>query len=81
MATSEIPDLILMDLRLPDMDGITAFKKIQSINEIKNIPVIALTANAIEGEAEKALEMGFKDYITKPFEVEKFLNIIDKVFS
>jgi len=40
-----------------------------------------LTANAIEGEAEKALEMGFKDYITKPFEVEKFLNIIDKVFS
>ena len=73
MATSEISDLILMNLRLPDMDGITALKKIQSFYEIKFIPVIALTAIVIEGEAEKALEIGFKDSITKPFEVEIFL--------
>ena len=53
----------------------------KSIKEIKNIPVIALTANAIEGEAEKALRLGFNDYITKPFDIEKFLNIIDKIFS
>ena len=81
IAESEIPDLILMDLRLPDMDGITAYKKLQSINEVKDIPVIALTANAMDGEAEKALGLGFKDYITKPFDIEKFLNIIDKVLS
>jgi len=81
IAKSEIPDLILMDLRLPDMDGITAYKKLQSINEVKNIPVIALTANAMDGEAEKALGLGFKDYITKPFDIEKFLKIIDKFLS
>ena len=81
IAESEIPDLILMDLRLPDMDGITAYKKLQSINKVKDIPVIALTANAMDGEAEKALGLGFKDYITKPFDIEKFLNIIDKVLS
>jgi len=81
IAKSEIPDLILMDLRLPDMDGITAYKKLQSINEVKNIPVIALTANAMDGEAEKALGLGFKDYITKPFDIENFLKIIDKGLS
>ena len=79
IAKSEMPDLILMDLRLPDMDGITAFKKLQSINEVKNIPVIALTANAMEGEAEKALGLGFEDYITKPFDIKIFLKAIDKV--
>ena len=79
IAKSEIPDLILMDLRLPDMDGITAFKKLQSLNEIRNIPVIALTANAMDGEAEKALDLGFKDYITKPFDIKIFLKAIDKV--
>ena len=78
IAKSEMPDLILMDLRLPDMDGITAFKKLQSINEVKNIPVIALTANAMEGEAEKALGLGFEDYITKPFDIKIFLKAIDK---
>jgi len=79
LAKSELPELILLDLRLPDMDGITAFKELKSIKETANIPVIALTANAIDGEAEKALTIGFKNYITKPLDIEKFLNIIDKV--
>ena len=79
LAKSELPELILLDLRLPDMDGITAFKELKSIKETANIPVIALSANAIDGEAEKALTIGFKNYITKPLDIEKFLNIIDKV--
>ena len=79
LAKSELPDLILLDLRLPDMDGITAFKELKSIKETANIPVIALTANAIDGESEKALTLGFKNYITKPLDIENFLNIIDKV--
>jgi CheY-like chemotaxis protein len=79
LAKSELPDLILLDLRLPDMDGITAFKELKSIKETENIPVIALTANAIDGESEKALTLGFKNYITKPLDIENFLNIIDKV--
>jgi CheY-like chemotaxis protein/two-component sensor histidine kinase len=79
MAKSELPDLILMDLHLPDIDGISAFKKLQLIKEVKNIPVIALTANAMDGEANKAIDLGFRDYITKPINIDSFLKIIDKV--
>ena len=61
IAKSEIPDLILMHLRLPDMNGITAYKKLQPINEVKNIPVLTLTANAMDREAEKVLGLGFFD--------------------
>ena len=79
IAKSELPDLILMDLRLPDMDGITAFKELQLIKELKHIPVIALTANAIDGEAEKAVGLGFKNYITKPINIDNFLKVIDEL--
>jgi CheY-like chemotaxis protein len=79
IAKSKIPDLILMDIRLPDMDGLTAFKELQLIKEVKNIPVIALTANALEDEAQNALKLGFKDYLTKPLNIEKFLKVIDKL--
>ena len=79
IAKSEIPDLILMDIRLPDIDGLTAFKKLQLIKEVKNIPVIALTANALEDEAQNALKLGFKDYLTKPLNIENFLKVIDKL--
>ena len=68
-----------MDLRLPDVDGVSAFKKLQLIKEVRNIPVIALTANAIDGEAEKALKLGFKYYITKPIDINNFLKVIDEV--
>ena len=81
LAKSELPDLILMDLRLPDMDGITAFKQLQLIKELKHIPVMALTANAIDGESEKALSLGFKNYITKPINIDHFLKEIDKLLS
>ena len=79
IAKSEIPDLILMDIRLPDIDGLTAFKKLQLIKEVKNIPVIALTANALEDEAQNALKLGFKNYLTKPLNIEEFLKTVDKL--
>ena len=79
IAKSEIPDLILMDIRLPDMDGLTAFKQLQLIKEVKNIPVIALTANALEDEAQNALNLGFKNYLTKPLNIEGFLKTVDKL--
>jgi signal transduction histidine kinase len=81
MAVTQIPDLILMDIQLPEMDGITAFKRLQIINETKNIPVIALTADAMDDDIKKALGMGFKNYITKPINMPKFLNIIDEVLT
>ena len=60
------------------MDGLTAFKKLQTMNETKNIPVISLTADAMGSDIKKALDIGSKDYITKPIDVPKFLTMIDE---
>jgi signal transduction histidine kinase len=81
IAQFETPDLILMDIHMPGMDGLTAFNKLQTINETKNIPVIALTADAMDGDINNALSLGFKDYITKPIDVPKFLNSIDAILK
>ncbi len=79
LARQQIPDLILMDIHMPKIDGLTAFKILNSIEKLKNTPVIALTASAMESEIKKALDMGFTSYITKPIDVKKFLDSIDKV--
>ncbi len=81
IAEAQVPDLILLDMNLPDMDGFTAYKKLQTINTLKNIHVIALTADAMDINIQKAMDMGFKNYITKPIRVTKLLNIIDETFS
>lgn len=81
IAQAQIPDLILMDIHLPEMDGLTAFKKLQEIEKVKNIPVFALTADAMASDIQKAMKLGFKDYITKPIDVPKFLTAIDKVWE
>lgn len=60
------PDLILMDLSLPQMNGWTAAAKLKADNSLKHIPIIALTAHAMEGDRERALEAGCDDYISKP---------------
>jgi CheY-like chemotaxis protein len=80
IAQSETPDLILMDIHMPGMDGITAFKNLRMIKETKDISVIALTADAMNGDMKIALDLGFKDYITKPIDVVKFLETIDIFF-
>jgi signal transduction histidine kinase/CheY-like chemotaxis protein len=81
LAQSETPDLILMDIHMPGMDGLTAFKKLQTIKKTQNIPVIALTADAMDVEVKKALDIGFKSYITKPIDVTKFLDAIGEVLA
>ena len=60
------PDLILLDISLPGMDGIEVLKNIRNIQSLKNTPVIALTAHALPGDKENFLRQGFNDYITKP---------------
>ncbi len=81
IAETHIPDLILMDIHLPGMDGLTAFKKLQALNVTKDIPIIALTADAMDGDIKRALDMGFHSYTTKPIDVSKFLKVIDGVLN
>ena len=76
MALSERPDLILMDLSLPVLDGWEATRQIKAAADTKHIPVIALTANAMAGDREKALAAGCDDYDTKPIELPRLLGKI-----
>ena len=70
LAEVEKPDLILMDLSLPKMDGWEATRSIKSQDELKGIPVIALTAHAMVGDRERAIEAGCDDYLTKPLDLQ-----------
>ncbi|MFM8684636.1 MAG: response regulator [Chthoniobacterales bacterium] len=78
MARSEKPDLILMDMSLPVMDGWTATQAIKADAELAKIPVIALTAHAMAGDREKAMGAGCDDYDTKPIELPRLLEKIGK---
>jgi CheY-like chemotaxis protein len=76
MAMSEQPDLILMDLTLPGINGEEATRRIKADPATKRIPVIALTANAMAGDREKAIAAGCDDFDTKPVELQRLLGKI-----
>src|SRR5947207_12824705 len=75
-AAAQKPDLILMDMGMPDVDGWTATRRLKADPALAAIPVIALTAHAMQGDREKALDAGCDDYDTKPFE---FLRLFEKI--
>ncbi|HWV40325.1 response regulator [Pseudorhodoplanes sp.] len=77
MAKSERPDIILMDMSLPVMDGWEATRTIKADEETKSIPVIALTAHAMESDREQALQAGCDDFDTKPIELPRLLGKIN----
>jgi CheY-like chemotaxis protein len=81
MARREVPDLILMDMSLPVMDGWTATQEIKKTAETSHIPVIALTAHAMASDREKALAAGCDDYDTKPIELPRLLDKIEALLG
>jgi CheY-like chemotaxis protein len=81
MATSEAPELILLDMGLPVMDGWEVAGYLKSDDNLKNIPVIALTAHAMSGDREKALEAGCDEYDTKPIEFKRLLEKINSMLG
>ena len=78
MSKSEIPDLILMDLSLPVMDGWEATSTIKADSETNSIPIIVLTAHAMAGDREKALEAGADEYDTKPIDFKRLMGKINE---
>ena len=75
------PDLILMDINMPDMDGYTLTAKIKSLPGFERTPILALTANVMRGDKEKTLEAGCDGYIQKPLDIDQFTREIEKFLS
>ena len=75
------PDLILMDINMPDMDGYTLTAKIKSLPGFERVPILALTANVMRGDKEKTLEAGCDGYIQKPLDIDQLTREIEKFLS
>ena len=71
-AVSEKPDLILLDISLPKLDGYEVVKRLKSMEEFREIPVVAFTAHAMKGDREKVIAEGFEGYISKPINIHEF---------
>ena len=76
LVESARPDVIVLDINLPGMNGIEALDRLQREEATRDIPVIALSANALPGDIKRGLEVGFRHYLTKPINIPKFLDAL-----
>lgn len=81
LAKEHKPDLILMDIQMPIMDGVTAMKAIRAAPDLVVIPIIALTSYAMHGDKEKFLAEGFNTYISKPIDTQIFASLIQNILN
>jgi CheY-like chemotaxis protein len=81
MARADLPDLILLDIQLPGMDGYEVMRQLRSHEATRAIPVIAVTANVMPQDVERAHEAGFIEYFSKPIEIGKFMKVLDRLFA
>jgi two-component system, cell cycle response regulator DivK len=78
LATQHVPDLVLMDIQLAGMDGLTALRRLREDERTASMPVVALTAQAMTGDRERFLEAGFNDYMSKPVNVVEFIGMVKR---
>jgi CheY-like chemotaxis protein len=81
IAKEQKPDLILMDIQMPQIDGLEATRQIRTDSELANIPIIALTALAMSGDREKCIEAGASEYLTKPVRLKQLTHAIEQLLN
>ena len=78
LATEHVPDLVLMDIQLPDIDGVEALDRLRADDRFASVPVLALTAQAMDGDRERFLAAGFDDYLSKPVDILDFVATVKR---
>jgi two-component system, cell cycle response regulator DivK len=78
LAAEHRPALVLMDVRLPDMDGLEALRRLRADQQTASIPVIAVTAQAMKGDRERFIEAGFDGYLSKPVDIDELLAAVER---